>query len=404
MLPTNLNDLTPEHIQGLIDSEVAESLTLEYKQKLPSKQSEEKREFLYDVASMANAAGGDIVFGIAERPGENNAKTGIAEKLLGERWSNIQAEVIRLSSYVKDGIAPRLGGVELKPISCRDGDALVVRIPSSWNKPHLVTIGGVDRFYKRTGTTNNPMNVEEIRRAFLEQGELRETIARWRQHRVELIDLGPAPVVLASGVITLFHVIPSDAFTPGAFTQSWRIPPNEKNSVYVPDGNLDQRYNADGFLCHGSRKNDGPVNGYTQLFRSGIVEYGFSHHYQPIASENAMILGRVLEREMVYCYQDANGRLRREGRTGAVYIGFSLMRIFGKSFYNSPIAAAWQDRKYEIRQSAFSSPEVYVDLSEPAENAPFAKTLRPLVDTLWQVGGREQTPCIVNGVWDPFAR
>ena len=37
MLPVNLNDLTTAHIESLIESEVPESLTLDYKQQLPSK-------------------------------------------------------------------------------------------------------------------------------------------------------------------------------------------------------------------------------------------------------------------------------------------------------------------------------------------------------------------------------
>jgi hypothetical protein len=61
MLPLNLNDLAPIHIQALIDSEVPESLTLEYKQHLPTKQTDESREFLYDIAAMANSAGGHFV-------------------------------------------------------------------------------------------------------------------------------------------------------------------------------------------------------------------------------------------------------------------------------------------------------------------------------------------------------
>jgi len=90
MLPVDLSELTPTHVESLVDNEVAESLTLEYKQQLPSKESsDEKRAFLYDVVAMANAAGGDIVFGIAERRGENS-NTGIAERLSGERWSNVK--------------------------------------------------------------------------------------------------------------------------------------------------------------------------------------------------------------------------------------------------------------------------------------------------------------------------
>lgn len=62
MLPVvAFSDLKPSHIQDLIDLEVAEKLTLEYKRDLPTGQTEQKKEFLYDVAAMANAAGGDIV-------------------------------------------------------------------------------------------------------------------------------------------------------------------------------------------------------------------------------------------------------------------------------------------------------------------------------------------------------
>jgi len=91
MLPVNLNDLTPSHIQNLIDSEVAEGLMLEYKQELPSNQSEKKKDFLYEVAAMANAGGGDIVFGIVDRPGADNQSTGIADSLSGIKLLNEQS-------------------------------------------------------------------------------------------------------------------------------------------------------------------------------------------------------------------------------------------------------------------------------------------------------------------------
>ncbi len=93
MLPVNLDDTTADHIQGLIDSEVAESVTLEYKRQLPTNQTDEKREFLYDVAAMANAFGGDFVFGIVDRKGKDNQSTGIADSLAGMKIANVQAEI-----------------------------------------------------------------------------------------------------------------------------------------------------------------------------------------------------------------------------------------------------------------------------------------------------------------------
>jgi predicted HTH transcriptional regulator len=51
----------------LLDNQVGESATLEYKQELPGDNSEAKKEFLADVSAMANNMGGVIVYGIAEQ-------------------------------------------------------------------------------------------------------------------------------------------------------------------------------------------------------------------------------------------------------------------------------------------------------------------------------------------------
>jgi predicted HTH transcriptional regulator len=124
MLPVNLNDLTTAHIESLIESEVPESLTLDYKQQLPSKEREDKKEFLYDVAAMANSAGGDLVYGVAERRTGDDKPTGIPDRLLETRFPNPQEEEMRLSSYIRDGMAPNLIGVVVRSVHCDGGDAL----------------------------------------------------------------------------------------------------------------------------------------------------------------------------------------------------------------------------------------------------------------------------------------
>ena len=223
MLPLNLNDLAPSHIQSLIDSEVPESLTLEYKQQLPTKQTDETREFVYDIAAMANSAGGHIVYGIVDRRGEDSKSTGIADKLFGMRIPNLQAEIDRLANLIRDSIAPRLTGVVMRAVSCDAGEALVIRVPRSWSKPHMVTAGGVNKFFARAATGKYPMSVDEIGRAFSEQSELGERIQEWRSHRADLVAQGKGPAHLAGAVTMLLHVIPADAFSGGILRQSWRV-------------------------------------------------------------------------------------------------------------------------------------------------------------------------------------
>ena len=402
MLPLNLNDLAPSHIQSLIDSEVPESLTLEYKQQLPTKQADESREFVYDIAAMANSAGGHIVYGIVDRRGEDSKSTGVADKLSGVKIPNPQAEIDRLANLIRDSIAPRLTGVVMQPVSCDEGDALVVRVPRSWNKPHMVTAGGVNKFLARAATGKYPMSVDEIGRAFSEQSELGERIQEWRSHRADLLARGKGPAQLAGAVTMLFHVIPADALSGGILRQSWRVTDDEKNYMYVPHGPYHPRYNADGFICLAQTGLDQEgAYGYTQMFRSGIVEYADSNFFwPPMGGAGPMVLAQELEKQMVHCYKDAVTRYRKQGRSEPLYVGFSLIGIEEKQFFFNVMSLAFP-AKSTIRLNVFTSPEVLVDPSEPEEQ-PFEKTLLPLVDTLWQVGGYQGTPCKRQGQWKPF--
>ena len=96
---------------------------------------------------MANAFGGDFVFGIVDRKGKDNQSTGIADSLAGMKIANVQAEISRFENLIRDGISPRLAGISMQPVTCPQGDVLVIRVPRSRNKPHMVTFGGVDKFF-----------------------------------------------------------------------------------------------------------------------------------------------------------------------------------------------------------------------------------------------------------------
>jgi hypothetical protein len=113
-----------------------------------------------------------------------------------------------------------------------------------------------------------------------------------------------------------------------------------------------------------------------------------------------MVLAQELEREMVHCYKDAVIRHKKQGRSEPLYVGFSLIGIEEKQFFFN-VSSLAVPAKSTIRQNVFTSPEVLVDPNEPEEQ-PFEKTLLPLVDTLWQVGGYQGTPCKRQGTWKPF--
>ena len=69
-----IENITEERINSFKDNQVAEDKHLEYKLILPSEKYDDKKEFLADVSSFANADGGVIFYGI-------NAKDGILEDI-----------------------------------------------------------------------------------------------------------------------------------------------------------------------------------------------------------------------------------------------------------------------------------------------------------------------------------
>lgn len=155
MIPLILTDLTADHIQELIDAEVAENLTLDISAICPADRPI-KGGSLYDVAAMANAAGGHIVYGILDKRGDDSQSTGIADGLAGLSLSNAQTEIARLSNLIRDSIAPRVTGFAMQAVSHPKGDVLVIRIPRSWNRPHMVTFHETNKFFGRVATGKYP--------------------------------------------------------------------------------------------------------------------------------------------------------------------------------------------------------------------------------------------------------
>ncbi len=96
-----LEAIEESDLQALVDNQVAERKTFEYKAVLPGNADADKKEFLADVSSFANASGGDLIYGIREQ-------SGVPVELSGLELSDVDAEILRLESCIQTAIAPRL--------------------------------------------------------------------------------------------------------------------------------------------------------------------------------------------------------------------------------------------------------------------------------------------------------
>src|SRR5260370_35585410 len=100
-LNKSLDSIEESDLQALIDNQVPEGKTIEYKKALPGNSDGDKKEFLADVSSFANAAGGDLIFGIRE-------DSGVPGDLFGLQISDIVAEIFRWEGILKPGVAQRV--------------------------------------------------------------------------------------------------------------------------------------------------------------------------------------------------------------------------------------------------------------------------------------------------------
>jgi predicted HTH transcriptional regulator len=72
-----LEEVNADDLRGLVHAAVPELRTMEYKSAVPGRGDEDKREFLADVSSLANSAGGHLIFGMGADEGLPIDVTGV---------------------------------------------------------------------------------------------------------------------------------------------------------------------------------------------------------------------------------------------------------------------------------------------------------------------------------------
>src|SRR5262249_28263652 len=97
MLSRALPDLTETDIAQLVTNSVTEGRDLEFKRDWPGNGDDDRKEFLADVSSLANAQGGDLVFGVED-------KDGVATSVVGLDATNQDAAILRIENMLRDGI------------------------------------------------------------------------------------------------------------------------------------------------------------------------------------------------------------------------------------------------------------------------------------------------------------
>jgi hypothetical protein len=264
-----LDEITEADLQRLVEDNVEENRQLEYKRELPGTGTEEKKEFVRDVVSFANSAGGHIIFGIAASNGMPTAFAPISV-------AKIDDAKVRLESIIRTSIEPTIQGLKIDSVKLGSGRALVIEIPRGLFGLHMIK--NRRAFIARTSAGKSDLDVNEIRAAFVGAEAAVRRLSEFRADRTANILNGNALWPLCSSRVGVIHLLPLASFASRYNCEIDKIPQEvmpilypmnrSRPSTYVP------RFTFDGYSNQmGSDGSDGcPLLGYSHVFRNGAIE------------------------------------------------------------------------------------------------------------------------------------
>lgn len=264
MISKLLHAITLDDLHRLRENRISEGKTIEYKQALPGGSDGEKIKFLKAVTSLANTAGGDLLYGV-------EAQDGIPEALSGLHQPNEDDIKLRLESILRDGVEPRIPTIQFRfvPVDT-NRTIMIVRVRKSWNGPHRIRLAGHAHFYGRNSSGAYQLDVGELRTAFTLSAGIAERIRAFRADRLMKIEAGQTPVPIVTAATMVFHLVPLLAFSsspPNRIT----LDANERNAFHpFSRSGWSTNVNLDGYVLFTDRGRDSTA--YTQVFRSGLVE------------------------------------------------------------------------------------------------------------------------------------
>jgi hypothetical protein len=393
LIQTPIDHITKQDIESLVSAKVSERRTLDYKLKLHDGDSEGKREFLYDVSSFANAAGGDMVFGIGDERDANGKSTGLPALAEGLSAPNVSEAIARLESLARDGIAPRVQGTQWQVVEgFPRGPVIIMRIPKSLNGPHMVVYGGMARFYSRNTTGKYPMDVAEIRSAFTESTAIGERLRTLREESVVRIMNGATPLGLVDDPAAVLHLVPLSSL--GAYNSrdvSRSAAQFQLQLSPITGNDWTGRYNFDGYMVTTTFPKS-----YVQVFRPGRIEAvdasllktsvpGYEKQIPSIAFEKSII-------SAARRYLDVQNHL---AIPLPVFTSVTMLRVLG---FKMSSRYPFLSNNYQIDRNVLHLPEVVVE----DYGSDVASLLRPTFDALWQACGLEGSLNYdTDGIWRP---
>lgn len=340
MISQPFDEICRSDLEALVANGVSERRDLEFKRDLPGETADEIKEFLADMTSLANAQGGDLIFGIEE-------KAGVAASLVGLTVENRDATLQRLENILRDSIDPKLIGVQMEwiPLDAPLG-AIVIRVPASLAAPHRVRYRKSGLFFGRNSRGKYEMDAQELRVAFTQSEQLPEKIRQLHADAVEAAGGRDMPFALNAEPAAVVSIVPLPFF------REVRDLAITHENVQVPvevSGGVDWIDTLEGVLMHTPVNEEGRVRSYALTHRAGRVDVAWTIGgvRDVRGHERHWVWPERFERGLLDAAGAAAARLRQHGLQGPWVIMATVVGvrdyelIFSDGSTSRP---AWRDR------------------------------------------------------------
>ncbi|MDD3195393.1 MAG: ATP-binding protein [Paludibacter sp.] len=391
-----VDQLLAEDTLRLVNSQIKENKTLEYKRDLKFENSEDKREFLFDFTSMYNTDGGCIIYGIEDLKDNKKQNTGIP-KIHGITIENEDKLLQKIEDTIRSNTEPSINNIGFKKLIINDETVLVIGVPKGLGLPCMVTFNQTNKFYKRRNTGKYPVDVYELNQMFMQNMVLKESVEKFREERTKKVITGKILPKLDISTSLFAHIFPfnfvneqiidlSGVYTNSKITE-WMKPLHATGWSYM--------YNLDGFLTYCTRTVEDEnslqpnhykekIISYNQLLRNGIYEIYSSHIIAKI-DKHLHLYENELNRS-IEAIKNGLCVLETMKIEPPFYVSYSLHGLLNaKLIYNGNTVSSTLFTTNEVFLPAVLIQNYDSDIKE---------LLKPVFDILWQAVGLNKNTII----------
>ncbi|EQC1535506.1 AlbA family DNA-binding domain-containing protein [Clostridium botulinum] len=377
MFNKNIDEITKKDLEDLIENGVMEGKTIEYKKELNCSKDSDKKEFLADVSSFANAVGGYLIFGI-----EKDRETGLPKSLCGLEIDNIDEEIRKIESIIRGGISPKLPKLETKYIELDNNNiVLIIKVGRSWLSPHRIVFKGCDKFFSRNTNSKYSLDVDELRTAFNLSSAITDKIKLFVQERISKLNINETPVPYKSDVKLIMHLIPFESFANSNLLHVKDFEKEVGKLKPIYSSGWGRKINFDGHLLY-NYDEEMVSSSFVQCYRNGVVEYVNSSMFPSFESTEKIIPSVLYERELIETIDSDLKYLQNINMECPIFLFLSFVNIKG---YEMAIdRTIWFGRrKYTMDRDILITPELIIN----NYNVDTKTILRPIFDSIWNACG-----------------